>query len=82
MKESLKQQDWDSLYASVHKLIPSFSIVGIHNDYENIAKKIQEYTSTRQHLDEIEELVLKIIIICSQACKELEVEIKLFNNIN
>jgi len=80
MKQSLHEKDWGSLYASVHKLIPSFSIVGIQKDFENIAKKIQEYSSTQQHLEEIEELVLKIESVCSQACKELEVEINLINN--
>jgi PAS domain S-box-containing protein len=82
MKQSLQEKDWDSLYASVHKLIPSFSIVGIHKDFENIAKKIQEYASTRLHLNELEELVLQIENVCSQACQELEVEINLIKNTN
>ena len=44
MKQSLSDKDWDSLYTSVHKIIPSFSIMGIHKDFEEIAKKIQEYS--------------------------------------
>ena len=42
----LEEKDWKSLYAAVHKMIPSFSIMGISTDFENMAKKIQEYAST------------------------------------
>jgi CheY-like chemotaxis protein len=72
MKQSLSDKDWDSLYTAVHKIIPSFYIMGIHIDYENIGKKIQEYVKTQKHLDEIQELVLMLEKVCSQACKELE----------
>src|ERR1019366_1512537 len=45
MKQSLQNKDWKSLYAAVHKMIPSFSIVGINPDFEDMAKKVQEYAS-------------------------------------
>src|ERR1019366_8994475 len=32
MKKSLYDKDWNSLYAAVHKMIPSFSIMGISAD--------------------------------------------------
>lgn len=72
MKQSLSDKDWDSLFSAVHKIIPSFHIVGIHKDTENTGKRIQEYAGTRQHLDELQELVLQIENVCSHACKELE----------
>jgi CheY-like chemotaxis protein len=59
MKQSLSDMDWDSLYTAAHKIIPSFSIMGIHSDNEEIAKKIQKYSSAKQHLDEIQDLVLQ-----------------------
>jgi PAS domain S-box-containing protein len=71
MKQSLSDEDWDSLYATVHKMIPSFFIMGINKDFENMAKKVQECTSTRGHLDEVPELVLQLDKVCSQACNEL-----------
>jgi PAS domain S-box-containing protein len=74
MKESSEAKDWNLLYTAVHKIIPSFSIVGINTDFENIAKKIQEYVNTRQQLDLIPNMVLQLEIVCSQACKELEEE--------
>jgi len=77
MKQSLNEKDWNSLYSSVHKMIPSFSLMGIHKDFENTAKKIQEYVSTQQHLEEVQELVLQLEIVCNQACEELEEELNL-----
>jgi PAS domain S-box-containing protein len=77
MKQSLYDKDWDSVYAAVHKMIPSFSIIGIHKDFEDMAKKIQEYSSTQKHLDKVQELALQLENICSQACKELEEEVNM-----
>jgi CheY-like chemotaxis protein len=72
MKESLQTRDWDSLYVAVHKIIPSFYIVGIHKKYEDIGKKVQEYASTKQHPEEVEKLVLQLESICNQAYIELK----------
>jgi CheY-like chemotaxis protein len=82
IKQNLYDKDWDSLYAAVHKIIPSFSIMGIHKDFENMAKKIQEYARTQQHLDEVQELVLQLENVCSQVCEELEEEFILIKKNN
>ena len=37
MKQCLSTKDWNLLSATAHKLIPSFSIVGISADFENMA---------------------------------------------
>ena len=86
MKLGLKEKDWDSLYAAVHKMIPSFSIMGIHEDFENMARKVQDYASYQIQLDArmterkgIPELVEKLETVCEQACIELKQE---FNSIN
>ena len=80
MKLSLSNKDWKSLHATVHKIIPSFSIMGISADYENMARKVQEYASTQQQTDSISEMVLKLEEVCLQACSELEVEFNTFKN--
>ena len=74
MKQSLNDKDWNSLYAAVHKMIPSFSIMGISSDFENMAKKVQEYASTQQQTDGIPDLIRKIENVCTQACVELKEE--------
>ncbi|HLF53095.1 response regulator [Flavobacterium sp.] len=80
MKQSLEDKTWDLLQAAAHKIIPSFSIVGISKDYEDMAKKIQEYAKTGHQRDEIPGLVLAIETICIQACQELEEELNTLKN--
>ncbi len=82
MKQSLQNKDWNSLQAAVHKMIPSFSIMGIHTDFENMAKKVQEYASTQQQTEVIYSMVLQLENICNQACVELEEEFNTIKNNN
>lgn len=81
MKQGLREVNWDSVYSAAHKMIPSFSIMGIHKEYEDMAKKIQEYAGDRQHPDEVQGLVDKIDTICSHACTELKAEYNLIKKI-
>ena len=74
MKKGMQEKDWKTLYSAVHKMIPSFSIMGIHVDFENMAKKVQEYASTQLQLDGIPEMVNQLETVCSQACEELQEE--------
>ncbi|MDZ4704584.1 MAG: ATP-binding protein [Saprospiraceae bacterium] len=76
MKQSLRDKDWDSLHAAVHKMIPSFSIMGISSDFEAIAKKVQEYSRAKKQMKGITDLVLQIESVCTRACEELEEEFK------
>jgi CheY-like chemotaxis protein len=80
MKKSFRDKDWGSLHATVHKMIPSFSIMGISADFENMAKKIQDYASTQQLADGIHDMVLQLENVCIQACKELTVEFHSLKN--
>jgi PAS domain S-box-containing protein len=80
MKQSYQDKDWNTLKAAVHKMIPSFSIMGISADYENMAKKVQEYANTQLQEDEIKDMVLQLENVCSQACKELEEELTRIKN--
>jgi PAS domain S-box-containing protein len=82
MKKSLLDKDWDSLYAAVHKMIPSFSIMGISTEFETMAKKVQEYSGKKNHKDEIPDLVLKLESVCVRACRELEEEYSIIKNKN
>jgi CheY-like chemotaxis protein len=84
MKQGMKDKDWKTLYSAVHKLIPSFVIIGIRAEGESMAKKIQDYASLTdavrktlpsQQTDEIPDMVFKLNKICSQACHELEEEL-------
>ncbi|MEK7720213.1 MAG: CheR family methyltransferase [Bacteroidota bacterium] len=72
MKQSLQDQDWNLLHKAVHKLIPSFAIMGISSNFENIARKIQENAGIQQNTDELPELVKQVEKVCMQACEELK----------
>ena len=74
MKSCLKGGDWKMLHAAAHKLIPSFAIMGISTDVENMTKKILEYARTREETEGIPEMLSQIELVCTEACKELEVE--------
>lgn len=78
MKQSLINKDWILLNATVHKIIPSFSIMGISNDFVTIAKKVQHYANTQQESAGIPGLILALQQVCEQACIELAEE---FNTI-
>ena len=82
MKQSLHDKDWNALYAAAHKMIPSFSIMGISTDFENMARKVQEYAGMRQQEVDIQELVLQIENVCAQACKELAEEFNMIKITN
>ena len=75
MKKSLKEKNWKSLQSAVHKMVPSFSIMGISPEIEIMAKKIQEYAYSIEISNEIEHLVQKLEAVCLQSCQELEQEL-------
>jgi PAS domain S-box-containing protein len=80
MKQSLKDKDWILLQAAAHKMIPSFSIMGISSDYENIAIQVKEYAVSQQQTDGILFLLLQLENICEQACLELKEEYNTIKN--
>lgn len=81
MKQSMENKDWENLYSAVHKMIPSFAIMGINHDFENMAKKVQDYAGNQKQTDSnIADLIVEIENICLQACDELKVEYQIMKN--
>jgi PAS domain S-box-containing protein len=76
IKKSLIAKDWKSIQSAIHKMLPSFSIMGISPDIEKIAKKIQECAFTLEISKEIDELIIELEEVCVQACEELEGELE------
>lgn len=77
MKESLKNKDWHTLKSTVHKMMPSFNIMGINKEFEQIAVQIQDYAHKLEQSTELDALVLQLGNVCDNACVELENELKL-----
>jgi CheY-like chemotaxis protein len=71
ISESYVQKDFETLKASIHKLLPSFSIVGIDIQYSELAKKIEKEITSPQLKNWIE----KIVNSCNQAIEELKMEL-------
>ncbi|WP_281298315.1 PAS domain S-box protein [Flavobacterium limnophilum] len=82
MKQSILDKDWDLLGAAVHKIIPSFSIMGMSPELENMAKEIQEAAKTNQFTEKTAQMVVQLETICKQACEELEIEFNLIKILN
>jgi PAS domain S-box-containing protein len=71
---SLQGSDWKQVQAIAHKMIPSFAIMGISPDHENLAQRIQEYARSQQHFEKIPDLIHQLTEVLEQACEELEEE--------
>jgi hypothetical protein len=69
MGESMENKDWPLLRASVHKMIPSFSIMGISSEYEDMAKKSKATQVIWKIKEEIDSLVLQLSTICTKPVK-------------
>ena len=80
MRQSLLDKDWETLSKAVHKMVPSFAIMGMDINLENIAKKVQNYAQSQQQLDDIHHMVAELENACTQACKELESEFRRIKN--
>ncbi|MCA1757675.1 MAG: response regulator [Bacteroidales bacterium] len=74
MNNGYKDKDWNKLYSAVHKMIPSFGIMGIKTDYENMAKTVQEYARAPEQANGIYDLVSQLSNVCTNACTELKEE--------
>ena len=79
IKRSLADENWLLLSAAIHKIIPSFAIVGIDSNYEQIAKKIQQLATSTVKTEEIDQLVEQLEDVCHQACEELQHELNQIN---
>ena len=75
MNHSLATRNWQTLYDAVHKMIPSFIIMGISTEFENMAKTVQEFASTQKSETGISELIKQLDNTCTQACLELKLDL-------
>ena len=76
IKQNLQDKDWKLLYKAVHKLIPSFAIMGISSSFENVARNIQGNAEKQEKTHEIPEMFTQLEKICMQACEELKEEFR------
>lgn len=75
MKQSFKDKNWKLLKATTHKMIPSFAIMGIHPEFTELAKKVQEYAEELERSIELNDLVEQLEEVCKQSLIELKNEL-------
>ena len=75
MNKGFADHDWVLLHEAMHKMIPSFTIMGINLDYVNKAKLVQDFSNNQIQMCDIQSLVTEIAVVCNQACRELEQEL-------
>ena len=75
MKQSLEKQDWQNLRAAAHSIIPSFSTMGMSEEYAEMAKTIQDYAEKKEKPEEIKKMLQKIGRVCEDAYAELKQEL-------
>ena len=80
MRQSFHEQDWHVLHGAVHKMIPSFSIMGMSMDFESMARKVMDYARTQEQTDNMGHIVSQLENACVQACDELREELKNIKN--
>jgi CheY-like chemotaxis protein len=80
MRKSYISKDWALLKSTVHKMIPSFSIVGISDEYTKMAKKVQVYADALEHAPDLEEIIKSLESVCNHSCVELQNELNAMND--
>ena len=71
MKHGFDNKDWNLLHSAVHKMIPSFTIMGMSKDCENCARKVMHFARTQEQTENIADLVSKLENVSMQSCEEL-----------
>jgi PAS domain S-box-containing protein len=72
IKDSMRNKDYEGIRAAAHSIIPSFSTVGIGDEYTEMAKSIQEMASKKEDLQAIQEKLKKLEVVCENAFRELK----------
>lgn len=75
MRKSLEKRDYDTLKAAAHSILPSFSTMGISEEYTTLTKTIQDYAVKKENPDKIAPLLKRLEAICNKAYQELQQEI-------
>lgn len=76
MKKSFASKDWKTMQSVVHKMIPSFSIMGFDKLIGEMAKNINDFAEDQLPVNEVEKMVNQIENACLKAFDELNEELK------
>ncbi len=80
MQMALSTEDWKLLHAAAHKMIPSFSILGLHKSFELMAREIQDYQGDAASRYKIANKVAVLEMLFAGIYQELENELRLLHS--
>lgn len=66
-------KEWDNLYKSVHKFIPSFDFIGAETIVNDL-KNLEDYSKTKLNLEKIPNLISNIKDFCNKVIKEIKLD--------
>ena len=64
----------------MHKIIPSFSIMGISAEYEKMAQMVQENAINHEQSAGISEMIQQLEKVIIQSCEELKDDLNKIKN--
>ncbi len=77
MKKGLAASNWKLVQAAAHKITPSFKVLGVKNEYEVKARKIEELAALNESNPLIEVLINELETTCNNIYTELQQELLL-----
>jgi CheY-like chemotaxis protein len=75
MKDAFQEKDLGQLTAAVHKMIPSFSVMGMKTECESVARGVLELAQLDNGSEKLSNLILRLENICNRTCEDLKKEL-------
>lgn len=80
INEFLQEEDWDSIYASAHKIRPSFRFIDAV-EIEALLNNIEGNIKNKKNLDKLPELVNKFFELCKESIENVKKEIEKYKDL-
>ena len=75
MKTGIESGNWLAIKNAAHSMLPSFPMLGMKPEYEEIAREIQDNASKKESLKEIDKLFPQLESVCDKVMSELQKEL-------
>ena len=79
LRLAIEQKKFDVIKSGAHKIRPSFDLIGMSTEYEEMAKTIQDDADKQENIEGLSNLFQQIEVACAGAWKELEAEVTRLN---
>ena len=73
IEREVNSQNWDDLYKTIHRFIPTFEFVGANNIHGDL-KKMEDFAKTRTNIEQIPFLFQHIKGFCFDILEEIKTD--------